>query len=100
MRTLTQIAPIAALVCATASFAAEALVMRPLFNGKDLSGWTGGGYIVEDGAIVCTPAGKNLMTEQTFSNYVLDFDFKLPPGGNNGLGIHYPGTGDGAFNPP
>ena len=97
MRTLTQIAPIAALVCATASFAAEALVMRPLFNGKDLSGWTGGGYIVEDGAIVCTPAGKNLMTEQTFSNYVLDFDFKLPPGGNNGLGVHYPGTGDGAY---
>ena len=71
--------------------------MRPLFNGKDLSGWTGGGYIVEDGAIVCTPAGKNLMTEQTFSNYVLDFDFKLPPGGNNGLGVHYPGTGDGAY---
>jgi hypothetical protein len=71
--------------------------MRSLFNGKDLSGWTGSGYIVEDGAIVCTPAGKNLMTEQTFSNYVLDFDFKLPPGGNNGLGIHYPGTGDGAY---
>lgn len=71
--------------------------MRALFNGKDLSGWTGGGYIVEDGAIVCTSAGKNLMTEQTFSNYVLDFEFKLPPGGNNGLGVHYPGTGDGAY---
>lgn len=70
---------------------------RSLFNGKDLSGWTGSGYIVEDGAIVCTPQGKNLITEAVFANYILEFDFKLPPGGNNGLGIHYPGTGDGAY---
>lgn len=96
MKTLTRIAPIAAIICSSASLAAEAPLMRSLFNGKDLSGWTGSGYIVEDGAIVCTPEGKNLMTEQTFSNYVLDFDFKLPPGGNNGLGIHYPGTGNAA----
>lgn len=79
------------------TFAAEAPAMRSLFNGKDLSGWTGDGYTVEDGTIVCTPEGKILMTEQTFSNYTLDFEFKLPPGGNNGLGIHYPGTGDGAY---
>jgi hypothetical protein len=80
-----------------AVFAAEAPAMRSLFNGKDLSGWSGEGYVVEDGAIVCTPEGKILQTEQTFSNYILDFDFKLPPGGNNGLGIHYPGKGDGAY---
>lgn len=70
---------------------------RSLFNGKDLSGWSGNGYAVDDGAIVCTPEGKNLMTDATFANYILEFDFKLPPGGNNGLGIHYPGTGDGAY---
>lgn len=97
MKIFTRIIPIAALVSSAFSFAEEAPIMHLLFNGKDLSGWTGGGYIVEDGAIVCTPEGKNLMTEQTFSNYFLDFDFKLPPGGNNGLGIHYPGTGDGAY---
>jgi Domain of Unknown Function (DUF1080) len=79
------------------SFAADAPAMRSLFNGTDLTGWKGEGYIVEDGAIVCTPDGKNLVTEQTFSSYVLEFEFKLPPGGNNGLGIHYPGTGDGAY---
>lgn len=78
-------------------FAAEAPVMRPLFNGTDLTGWKGAGYVVEDGAIVCTPQGKNLITEATFSSYILDFEFKLPPGGNNGLGIHYPGAGDGAY---
>ncbi len=69
----------------------------PLFNGKDLTGWKGTGYIVEDGAITCTPQGKNLVTEGIYSNYAFDFEFKLPPGGNNGIGIHYPGTGDAAY---
>lgn len=67
-----------------------------LFNGKDLTGWKGEGYVVEDGAITCTPKGRNLMTVKEYSNYVLEFDFKLPPGGNNGLGIHYPGKGNPA----
>jgi hypothetical protein len=68
-----------------------------LFNGKDLTGWTGSGYEVKDGAIVCTPKGKNLTTEKEYSNYVLEFEFKLPPGGNNGVGIHYTGKGDPAY---
>lgn len=89
--------PIIALSLSASSFAAESPTMRSLFDGKDLKGWSGAGYVVEDGAIVCTPEGKNLMTEETFANYILEFDFKLPPGGNNGLGIHYPGTGDGAY---
>ena len=62
-----------------------------LFNGKDLTGWKGGNYIVEDGAIVCK--GANLVTEKQYTNYVFEFEFLLPPGGNNGLGIHYPGSG-------
>ncbi len=91
------ITPLFAISLSAGSFAAEAPAMRSLFNGKDLTGWKGDGYLVEDGTIVCTPQGKNLITEQTFSNYILEFDFKLPPGGNNGLGIHYPGIGDGAY---
>jgi len=71
--------------------------LQSLFNGKDLSGWVGKGYLVEDGAIVCTHKGKTLFTEDSFSDYILDFEFKLPPAGNNGLGIHYPGHGNGAF---
>src|SRR6476660_797886 len=70
---------------------------RDLFNGKDLTGWHGEGYAVENGTIVCTPQGRNLITDETFSNYVLDFEFLLTPGANNGLGIHYPGTGDAAY---
>jgi hypothetical protein len=95
MKTFT--IPLAVISLCAPAFAAESSAARSLFNGKDLSGWIGEGYVVEDGAIVCTPEGKNLMTEQTFANYTLEFDFKLPPGGNNGLGIHYPGTGDGAY---
>ena len=97
MKSFTLLAPIAALVCSANSFAADVLTTRPLFNGKDLTGWTGEGYAVEDGAIVCTPKGRNLMTEEVFANYVLDFEFQLSPGANNGLGIHYPGTGDAAY---
>ncbi len=77
--------------------ASQAFAGQILFNSKDLTGWTGEGYVVEDGAIVSTPAAKNLVTTDTFAAYVLDFDFKLTPGANNGLGIHYPGTGDAAY---
>lgn len=80
-----------------AATAAEELNYLSIFNGRDLSGWEGEGYIVEDGAIVCTPEGKNLKTKRTFASYILDFEFKLPPGGNNGIGIHYPGSGDAAY---
>jgi hypothetical protein len=66
-----------------------------LFNGKDLAGWRKANYVVEDGAIVCK--GGNLVTEKEYSNYVFEFEFLLPPGGNNGLGIHYPGKGDAAY---
>ena len=66
-----------------------------LFNGKDLTGWKKANYWVEDGAIVCK--GGNLVSEKEYSNYVFEFEFLLPPGGNNGLGIHYPGKGDAAY---
>ncbi len=96
MKTFFNSIALVPLICA-ASQAADVLTTRPLFNGKDLSGWKGEGYVVEDGAIVCTPQGRNLITEEIFANYVLDFQFKLSPGANNGLGIHYPGTGDAAY---
>ena len=70
----------------------------PLFNGKDLTGWTGDtkGYVVEDGKIVCRPGG-NLYTEQEFSDFVFRFEFKLTPGANNGVGIRAPLVGNAAY---
>ena len=63
---------------------------KSLFNGKDLSGWIGAtnDYEVVDGAIQCKPGrGGNLFTKDEYANYVVRLEFKLPPGGNNGLAI-------------
>ena len=74
-----------------------------LFNGKDFTGWgaegktENKGYVVKDGTITSTPKCSILMTDEEFSDYVLEFEFKLTPGANNGLGIHYPGKGDPAY---
>ena len=75
---------------ATACFA-QGKEAVSLFNGKDLTGWKNAKYIVEDGVLICK--GKNLVTEKQYTNYVFEFEFLLPPGGNNGLGIQYPGNG-------
>ena len=76
---------------------------KPLFNGKDLTGWTlfsksGSGYLVENGVLVCPEnGGGNLLTDEEFSDFVLRFEFKLTPGGNNGVGIRAPLAGDIAY---
>ena len=75
----------------------------PLFNGKDLNGWTlvgkkGPGYVVQNGVIVCPEdGGGNLLTEEEFDNFVFRFEFKLTPGANNGVGIRAPLSGDIAY---
>jgi len=75
-----------------------------LFNGKDLTGWTlvskkGGGYIVREGGIIqCADGGGgNLLTDKEYSDFVLKVEFKLPPGGNNGIGLRAPLSGDVAY---
>ena len=72
----------------------------PIFDGKDLAGWGGAveNYEVKDGAIVCKPGkGGVLYHEKELSDFVARVEFKLPPGGNNGLAIRYPGQGDAAY---
>ena len=74
----------------------------PIFNGKDLSGWTGDttSYVAENGKIAVYPkrgGGGNLYTEKEYSNFILRFEFKLTPGANNGLGIRAPLSGDAAY---
>ncbi len=75
---------------------------KPLFNGVDMSGWTGNlqDYVVRDGSIVCDPSfgGKgNLYTEKEYSDFVLRFDFLLTPAANNGIGIRTPMGVDAAY---
>ena len=67
-----------------------------LFDGKTLAGWTGAtdGYAVVDGAIQCRPdQGGNLLSEKDFADFTLRLEFRLPPGGNNGVGIRAPAMG-------
>jgi hypothetical protein len=73
-----------------------------LFDGKTLTGWTGGngGYVVKDGAIVCDPTAKgggNLYTEKEYADFEFRFEFRLEAGSNNGIGIRAPKQGDAAF---
>lgn len=73
---------------------------KSVFNGKDLTGWQGAveNYQVVDGAIQCKKGkGGTLYTAEEFGDFVATLEFKLPPGGNNGLAIRYPGKGNPAY---
>ncbi|WZO96821.1 DUF1080 domain-containing protein [Isosphaeraceae bacterium EP7] len=69
---------------------------KPLFDGKTLEGWAGAvaNYEVKDGAIICKPGtGGVLYSGKPLGDFVARVEYKLPPGGNNGLAIRYPGEG-------
>lgn len=71
-----------------------------VFNGKDFTGWAGPteDYVVDEGSIRCRPKhGGTIYTEAEYEDFAARFEFKLPPGGNNGLAIRYPGKGDTAY---
>jgi len=70
-----------------------------LFDGSSTKGWkmqVADGFKVIDGALV---GGKGAMyyDKKAFSDFKLALEFKLPPGGNNGLLIRYPGKGNGSY---
>ena len=75
----------------------------PLFNGVDLKGWVGNtdGYKATDGVLVCL-AGKSkggkIYTAKEYADFIFQFDFKLTPGANNGVGIRAPLTGNPSKN--
>jgi hypothetical protein len=73
---------------------------KTLFNGKDLEGWQGAveNYEVVDGAIACKAGkGGNLLTKEEYGDFVARLEFKVPPGGNNGLAIRCPLEGNTAY---
>jgi len=90
-----------------------------LFNGKDLTGWkfkggTNASWKAEDGVLANIKPeekgkrGVDIFTEQTFRNFQLHIEFKVPKGGNSGVylrgrkeiqvcdsfGKEQPGSGD------
>jgi HEAT repeat protein len=77
------------------AYASEGGQWQSLFDGKSLDGWVQRGgkalYRAEDGAIVGasvkgTP-NSFLCTEKTYSDFVLELDFKVDPGLNSGVQI-------------
>ena len=69
---------------------------QSVFNGRSFDGWAGptDNYEVNDGAIVCKAGkGGTIYTKEEFGDFVARVEYKLPPGGNNGLAIRYPSSG-------
>jgi len=101
-RTWTLAALAAGLLMTTA--AAQADDWKPLFNGKDLTGWQNVGGKAEswkaaDGILSCTGTGGGgwLSTDKEYSNYELELEFRVPPGGNSGVFLRAPHSGDPAY---
>ena len=69
-----------------------------LFDGKTVKGWQGAvkGYVPQDGVLVCEHGGQ-LFTEKEYADFIFRFEFKLPPNGNNGIGIRTPAQGNPAY---
>ncbi len=80
--------------------AGDEAAFLPMFNGHDLTGWQGAteGYYVSYGKIICDPEkGGNLLTKDEYGDFIWRLEFKVPPGGNNGLAVRAPGHGDAAY---
>ncbi len=73
---------------------------KRVFNGTDFTGWAGPvqNYQVKEGSLICKAGtGGTIYTKEEFTNFVARLEFKLPPGGNNGLAIRFSGSGNAAY---
>lgn len=72
-----------------------------LYNGRDLTGWeevkTKNTWHAEGERLVCTGGGGGwLSTADEYADFELELDFNVPPGGNSGVFMRTPRTGDPA----
>ncbi len=74
-----------------------------LFNGKDLNGWKQvaarpESWFIRDSLLVANPEGSGwLSTLYQYSDFVLEMQFRVPPGGNSGIFLRAPRIGDPAY---
>ena len=61
----------------------------PVPFGPGLVGWEGDrdGYAADDGVLTCR--GGNLYLAEEYGDFTARFEFRLPPGGNNGVGLRF-----------
>jgi Domain of Unknown Function (DUF1080) len=73
---------------------------RSIFNGQNLAQWSGPieNYEAKDGVLRCKEhKGGTIYFNEELTDFMARVEFKLPPAGNNGLAIRYPGHGDTAY---
>lgn len=78
---------------------------KSIFNGKNLDGWAANNgetpvdmVKVEDGVMAWQDKkGGTPYWNTELTDFAARVAFKLPPGGNNGLAIRYPGKGNTAY---
>ena len=83
---------ISAAIGVTLAAPADTNGWRPLFDGKTLKGWRGyqketppAGWSVQDGILVRSDKGGDLITEEEFGDFELSLEWKISSGGNSGI---------------
>jgi hypothetical protein len=82
---------------------ATAAEAKPLFNGKDLSGWRAikcpiSSWTVHDGMLSCSGGANGwLATETQHANFELELEFRVPSAGNSGIFLRTPEQGNPAY---
>ncbi|HJO26697.1 MAG: hypothetical protein CMK00_04490 [Planctomycetes bacterium] len=66
-----------------------------LFDGESTSAWRNfrsdgevRGWEARAGNLVCTGGGGDLITKDTYADFMLDVEWKIGPGGNSGIFFH------------
>ena len=87
--------------------AAEEDAFTSLFDGRDLGGWLTGpdnAWVVEDGVIALKREfdGREhnldyLWTKETYGNFVLELEFKVPERANSGVFLRTPDLKDPVY---
>lgn len=73
---------------------------QAMFNSQDLAGWNvhdgkSESWKFVDGAASCVaPGGGWLQSEMLLSDFELQFEYRLSAGGNSGVSLRFPGTGN------
>lgn len=98
----TLVSLVLVVVCSAAAGGEPPRGFVSLFNGKDLAGWKATGkkevWSAEGGAIVVQGGGGGwLLTEREFANFELHVKYKMPKGGNSGVALRTPDSGDPAY---
>lgn len=92
MKTLLSISILLLASCSSTGAKGEGEQWQSLFDGETLNGWRGyrlaeapDGWKAENGTLHCVGSGGNLVTVQTFTDFDLELEWRISPGGNSGI---------------